>query len=83
LDAILVGVGVGPEQEVVAFAAADVLLAKVRTHFSALPEAARTGLRDALLRHIPKFLPAPGRCVGGVMCPFCDGCDGRACAVGG
>ncbi len=64
LDAILVGVGVGPEQEVVAFAAADVLLAKVRTHFSALPEAARTGLRDALLRHIPKFLPAPGRYVG-------------------
>jgi hypothetical protein len=58
VDTVLSAASTDRTQEVLTFAAADLLLAKIRTQFSQVPEGARLPLRDSVLRHIAKFMPS-------------------------
>ncbi len=56
-DAVLAAVGLTREEEVLAFAAADILYTKVRYDFKQLPRQARLPFRDSVLAHMRKFIP--------------------------
>lgn len=58
-DGALWTVGLCPEDQLLAFAAANVLLEKVRNDFDQIPPASRFGFRDSVLRLVKKFVPAP------------------------
>jgi hypothetical protein len=60
VDAILKQVPLDAPSQQLAFAAADVLLDKVRWDLSSLPQADQMALRDSVLVHITKFVPKVG-----------------------
>ena len=57
-DFVLRSVGLAREEEVLAFAAADTLLIKVRYDFFQLPVESQLAFRDSVLTHVKKFVPA-------------------------
>lgn len=58
VDGALWTVGLGKEDELVAFCAADVLLTKVRRDYRQVPAESRVAFRDSVLALVKKFVPS-------------------------